>query len=76
MSEPFDTSTPVGEFMLDVMAGMARLERKNIIQRSVDGKLRKVRQGFSIGASYKSASHQAAFGYKCSTSWSQLLSRT
>jgi len=30
MTEPFDTSTPVGEFMFTQLASMAKLERDNI----------------------------------------------
>jgi len=49
MTEPFDTSTPVGEFMFTQLASMAKLERDNIRERSIIGTNRIARQGKWLG---------------------------
>ncbi len=45
MTEPFDTSTPIGEFMFTQLASIAKLERDNIRERSMTGTNRVARQG-------------------------------
>jgi len=37
MTEPFDTSTPTGRFMLSIMASVAALDRDNIVERLTNG---------------------------------------
>jgi site-specific DNA recombinase len=49
MTEPFDTSTPAGRFLLTILSGVAGLERENIIQRSVEGTNRLAREGVWLG---------------------------
>ena len=49
MTEPFDTSSPSGRFMLTILSGVAGLERENIIQRSVEGTNRLAREGAWLG---------------------------
>lgn len=57
MSEPFDTSTPSGRFMLTMFAGVAELDRANILDRMYQGTLRHARLGKWCGG-------PAPFGYK------------
>ena len=49
MTEPFETSTPAGRFLLTILSGVAGLERDNIIQRSGEGIRRLVREGAWVG---------------------------
>ncbi len=49
MTEPFETSTPAGRFLLTILSGVAGLERDNIIQRSSEGIRRLVREGAWVG---------------------------
>lgn len=49
MTEPFETSTPAGRFLLTILSGVAGLERDNIIQRSAEGIGRLVREGAWVG---------------------------
>lgn len=49
MTEPFDTSSPSGRFLLTVLSGAAGLERDTIIQRSVEGSNRLAREGTWLG---------------------------
>jgi len=49
MTEPFDTKDPSGRFMLTVLSGVAGFERDNIIQRSIEGTNRLVREGVWLG---------------------------
>lgn len=49
MTEPFDTSTPIGEFMFTQLASIAKLERDNIRERSITGTNRLARQGKWLG---------------------------
>lgn len=49
MTEPFDTSTPAGRFLLTILSGVAGLERENILQRSAEGINRLVREGAWVG---------------------------
>ena len=49
MTETFDTTDPVGRFLVTVLGGVAGLERDNIVQRSTDGTNRLARQGAWLG---------------------------
>lgn len=49
MTEPFDTSTPIGEFMFTQLASIAKLERDNIRERSITGTNRVAKQGKWLG---------------------------
>lgn len=57
MSEPFDTATPSGRFMLTMFAGVAELDRANILDRMYQGTLRHARLGKWCGG-------PAPFGYR------------
>ncbi|MEW5932001.1 MAG: recombinase family protein [Bacillota bacterium] len=51
VTEPIDTSTPMGETILAVLAGMAAQEREAITERTLAGKKEKARRGgFAGGA--------------------------
>ena len=45
MTEPFDTSTPTGRFLLTVLAGVADLDRSVILERMHSGINRAAREG-------------------------------
>jgi site-specific DNA recombinase len=49
MTEPFDTSSPSGRFLLTVLSGAPGLERDTIIQRSIEGSNRLAREGTWLG---------------------------
>jgi site-specific DNA recombinase len=49
MTEPFDTSTPSGQFALTVLAGVAELDRANILERMWHGANRAARLGKWLG---------------------------
>jgi site-specific DNA recombinase len=49
MTEPIDTGSPSGKFLLTVLSGAAGLERDTIIQRSVEGSNRLAREGTWLG---------------------------
>jgi site-specific DNA recombinase len=49
MTEPFDTSTPVGRFIMQMLGSMAELEREMIIDRTTSGRDRKIRSGHFQG---------------------------
>jgi site-specific DNA recombinase len=57
MTEPFETATPVGKFMLAMLASIAQLERDTIYERTVNGRERAVRNGKFPGGG-------APFGYQ------------
>lgn len=57
MSEPFDTGTAVGKFILTVLASIAALERDTLRERSGMGMERTAREGRWNGG-------KAPFGYK------------
>lgn len=56
-TEPFDTSTPLGKAMIGVLAVFAQLERDMIVERTVGGKLQRIRSGKHPGG-------HAPFGYR------------
>jgi site-specific DNA recombinase len=49
MTEPFDTGTPVGRFMMQMLGSMAELERETIIDRTTAGRDRRIREGYFHG---------------------------
>lgn len=49
MTEPFDTSNPTGRFMITILAGVAGLERENILERMWIGTNRAARSGKWLG---------------------------
>ena len=49
MTEPFDTSTPIGRFVVNLLSSFAELERETIIQRTVEGTNLAARQGAWLG---------------------------
>src|SRR5437867_6158590 len=49
MTEPFDTASPSGRFLLTILSGVAGLERDTIIQRSAEGINRLARAGAWLG---------------------------
>ncbi|MBB6672584.1 recombinase family protein [Cohnella nanjingensis] len=56
-TEPFNTSTPLGKAMIGVLAVFAQLERDMIVERTVGGKLQRIRGGKWHGG-------HAPFGYQ------------
>ena len=57
MTEPFDTSDASGRFLLTILAGVADLERSNILQRMELGATRAAKEGKFLGG-------HAPYGYK------------
>ncbi|MHB0997756.1 MAG: recombinase family protein [Armatimonadota bacterium] len=49
MTEPFDTSSPTGRFLLTILSGVAGLERDTIVERSIAGTNRLAREGAWLG---------------------------
>jgi len=49
MTEPLDTGSPSGKFLLTVLSGAAGLEHDTIIQRSVEGSKQLAREGTWLG---------------------------
>jgi site-specific DNA recombinase len=58
MTEPFDGSTPIGRFILGMLALFAGFERDSIRQRAHEGQQRKARAGGWLGGS------GTAYGYR------------
>lgn len=48
-TEPFDTTTPTGRFLLTMLSGVAGLERDIIVERSMLGTQRLAREGVWLG---------------------------
>ena len=57
MTEPFDTSTPAGEFMMTTFAGIAQMDRANILERMRQGMINNVKRG-------KWMAGEPPYGYK------------
>lgn len=57
MTEPFDTSDASGRFLMTILAGVADLERSNILQRMEMGATRAAKEGKFLGG-------QPPYGYK------------
>lgn len=49
LTEPVDTSTPLGEFMLNMLASLAQFERALIRERSMAGQVAAMRRGVKFG---------------------------
>lgn len=49
LTEPVDTSTPMGIFMLQVLGAVAQLERSMIRERSIAGQVSAINRGVKIG---------------------------
>jgi len=49
MTEPFDTGDASGRFLLTILAGVADLERSNILERMWLGANRSAREGIWLG---------------------------
>jgi DNA invertase Pin-like site-specific DNA recombinase len=49
LTEPVDTSTPMGIFMLRVLGAVAQLERSMIRERSIAGQVAAINRGVKIG---------------------------
>ena len=49
LTEPVDTSTPMGIFMLQVLGAVAQLERSMIRERSIAGQVAAIKRGVKIG---------------------------
>lgn len=48
VTEPFDTSNPIGKFMLSLLGSIAQLERDTFMERSRMGKLRRAKEGYVL----------------------------
>lgn len=57
LTEPFDTSTAAGKFMVSTLGGIAELERAGIVERSRSGMERLAREGRWLGG-------RPPFGYE------------
>lgn len=57
MTEPFDTTTPLGEFIMTLLGSLAALERATIVERMTLGKHRAAREGRWLGGA-------PPFGYR------------
>ena len=57
-TEPIDTSTFMGKFILSLMGSVAQLERDTFLERSKLGRLRRAREGFYSGT------NPTRFGYQ------------
>ena len=51
LTEPFDTSSPMGEFMVSLLGSVAQLERDTFIERSGMGIIKSVKEGHYMGDS-------------------------
>lgn len=48
ITEPFDTSNPIGKFMLSLLGSIAQLERDTFVERSRMGKIRRAQEGYVV----------------------------
>lgn len=48
VTEPFDTTNPIGKFMLSLLGGIAQLERDTFIERSMMGKVKRAEEGYVV----------------------------
>lgn len=65
VTEPFDTSTPLGRAMVGILAVFGQLERDTIVERTKSGKSERTRQGLWYGG-------PVPFGYEWSAQAQQL----
>jgi DNA invertase Pin-like site-specific DNA recombinase len=59
-TEPFDTSTPVGRMLVQMLGVFAEFERETIIDRVINGMERKAAKGLSTGGAPRSATASTA----------------
>ena len=70
VTEPFDTTNPIGKFMLSLLGSIAQLERDTFIERSQMGKIRRAKEGYVLmsrplyGYDYDKASAQVCINEK------------
>lgn len=64
VTEPFDTSTPLGKAMIGILAVFAQLERDMIVERTTEGRRKRTSQGLWYGG-------RVPFGY----SWNEVAQR-
>ncbi len=57
MTQPFDTSTPIGRLFMQMMGSFAEYERETILERTSLGKQRAARDGRWVGG-------MPPFGYR------------
>ena len=57
VTEPFDTSNPLGSFMVSLLGSVAQLERDTFTERTKMGKLRSVKEGHYMAS-------RPLYGYK------------
>jgi DNA invertase Pin-like site-specific DNA recombinase len=48
LTEPIDTSTPVGTFLVQILGAVAQLERSIIRERSIAGQVAALRRGATL----------------------------
>lgn len=70
-TEPFDTTTPMGEYMMSSLAGIARLERQNISARILDNVEARVKRGYWISGTapygFDNVKQKTEFGHAISS---------
>ncbi len=70
-TEPFDTTTPMGEYMMSSLAIIARLERQNISARILDNVEARVKRGYWVSGpapyGFNNIKEQEAFGHSISS---------
>ena len=62
VTEPFDPSTSVGRFQLNMFSSFAELERENILERSAQGTNRLAREGAWLGGIVPYGYHKVGKG--------------
>jgi len=60
LTEPIDTTNPIGEFTLQVLGAVAQLERSMIRERTIAGQIAAIKRGVIIGGRPKKMSDQQA----------------
>lgn len=65
-TEPFDTSTPLGKAMLGILAVFAQLEHATIVERTTEGRRKRIREGMWFGG-------RIPFGYDWIKETQQLM---
>lgn len=57
ITEPFDTSSPIGRFVVTILASISELDRENILAQTRAGMRRRAREGGWLGG-------KCAYGYR------------
>lgn len=52
LSESFDTSTPLGRAMVGILSAFAQLERENIKERMISGRIQRAKEGLHNGQAF------------------------